>query len=456
VGGPARANALLLLGACWAAATPSARAEPPAPPVAQDAGSQLLLLGEVRTLTLQRSPELLGAAAEVEEARARLAARQTWENPELRARSLRWGDGRPWGERAADEVADPFATGAELALRWAPPQPWARARAEEAAEQTVAARTLDLQRWRERLVVRAEAAYLELIAATRLAEIDAEELAQRSESEETLRRQVAGGAATVPELNLATLELWAARSAQVTRRRRREAAWLELALLAGLDPEQPRALDPAPLAAPCVAPAALEAGSALPDARAHRADLQAAAARLAAARATLASRSADKLPWPGFVELAYRIGSERALDRLEFALSLELPVFHWRGAAEVEQRAIALQRQAELQREGDQVTRQVRGALQRLRSASEELALLQGAAPAAEAGVQGLRQALAEAQAAPLQAIVLQRRALQLRTQAVEAALRCHLARLELELALGQVPVASGPPASPPEPGRLP
>jgi len=344
----------------------------------------------------------------------------------------------------ADDKARPFWQGGELGLRWRPPHPGERSALLSASERLGQQAGQERLRAAQQLQAEVERGYLSLAAATAHAQLMRANETLTGRLQAAAQARVSAGAATRLELSVAKLAQLKAGVARLQAEREVEASRCRLAGWTGLDPAAAWRIDAAVLDRVCEAVDPLEAEALAARALKERAELRGLRAEVGAAAAQQARLRWSLLPWPRFVELAYRFGDERTADYVEAGLAFDL---FGRGASAPErERAAALvaERQAALRASSQDVRAEILAALQTLRHARETASAAAEAVTVADAAVVDLNTALGAGQADISRVLELARSALQLRRSDVEARLQCHRAQLDLRLALGDPTRALG------------
>lgn len=345
---------LLLLGGAA-----SARAQEPAGDAAYARpGDTLTLdLAAVRRLASERNPALLARRREAEAEAGRYRQARVYPyNPEVSLRSAEVGSGRTLDGYEAEVSQE-----VEWAGQWGLRADVARARAERADWMAG-----DAER---QIVADASVRFLEALAA--------EERLTLAEQIETLNTRLLAaaeerldaGSISQLEMNLARIEAARAQARVLAERRAGRSARLALRRVLALDEGQPLRLRPELPAAPD--PASLHADSLVAAALALRPDAEGARRGLQAARS--AQDLAGRERWPNLV---LRLPVERlegpGSREIGVAAGLSIPLWNRNQGTLQATRAEVAQARAEMEDTELAVRTEVRDALQRYVSASEE------------------------------------------------------------------------------------
>ena len=412
----------------------------------------MLPLSLFQERALARSAELDRLEARALDVGATRRAAVALRSPQLRARSWRvlelgplLGEDPPASDR-------PLWQGSELGLRWAPPRPGARSAALEGAAHDEA--SVRQQRVRAGQLLRAEVEriYLSATAADAAAAVLRVNSALTAELLQAARTRMQAGAATRIDLSLAELahvqSLDEVRSAE----RKGAACRARLGDLAGLPADEAWQLDPALLRRPCRARDHEVLQSATASALRQRPEVQGLQEEVAAAAADQAALRWSLLPWPRFVELAYRFGNERTADLVEAGLAFDLIPKAASSAQRGRLAARHAERAAQLRLTSAIIQQEVRAAALALEQAEAALRASSATVGLAETAVAGLRAAAARGEGDLPAVLALAGRATDLRRRHTDPTLECKLAEIDLRLALGSPAEPEQPTATPPRP----
>ncbi len=385
-----------------------------------------LTLAMALALARRASPTLDAARRRIGEARGELIGSSTIlpENPELEV-------------GAGPRFLGPGASGDRLALEAGLSQRLEvagqrghrmdRARAQVAATEEdakAAARDLDLA---------VAAGFWQALAAGERVRIAREHEGLARELLEIATARFERGAASPIELNGARIRL-----AEGSRQRARSEAQartsaVRLALLCGLDPARPPALDGS-LPSPSPSLPVLDA-----EALGHRPEVESAAARTRGARA--ASNLADAEAWPD-LRLGARYATEEGSRALLGQLTVGLPVFGRNQGERERARAAAERAVAEERGVRAQVAADVEEARIEAARARDALALYDaGVLRSLEENLALLRRMLEAGKVAPAEVIILQRELLEGRLGYLDARLEAAIAGARARSAAG-LPIA--------------
>lgn len=411
-------SALSLGGACLLA---GAICGPP--PVRAAEAPQTLRLEEALALALQQNPELAIHRSEVRAADADLLAARIWPyNPEV---ELEGADRRGPDGSVTDRGLS-LAQELELAGR--------RSKRRATAGDALEAARVRYQRRRAELAARVEELFARALAARErlaVARTDAE-LTRRLVELET--RRLEAGAGTQVDLNLARAVAGRAERALARAGGAARASRVELAEQLGLDPGAPPELvGDLPGAPPGGAPVHELAARAVD----RRADLQALRHEVEASDSRLAlerSRGKPNLRIRGFV------AREEGDDIMGVSLGIALPLFDRNQGGIARALAVRDRASARLAAGELAVRWEVAAAHARYRAAAEALAALDRLVIGRlEESLSLLERAFESGKVGITDVLVQRRELVEARREHVDAAAEAWLARIELDLATGEI-----------------
>lgn len=372
-----------------------------------------------------RSPILVAARAEVEEARGRLRAAQTFlYNPNL---GFELGDRQGSGDGSTDWTAaltQQFEVGGQ------------RGKRTEAAELELASVEAGYLRVRRLLAASVAMAFAEAKAAEDLAEVAETESELAREVRSVTRRRYEAGAATQVEINLALAST--ARTERRTETARAVAleARSLLAEVIGLDPAMPP--DPAgTLDLPAGEPLPLDA--LVEGALERRADLEAFRQAREASEARLRLAKAGRAP---DLSVGAFYAEEEGTDRIVGGLlSIGLPIFN-RQRGEIEEAKASIARTAaEAASQELAVRREVFAFLAHYQAARRSVEQLREQVVGnLEASLHLLGRSFTAGKIGLSDLLVSRRELIAARREFTEAATTAWNARIALDLAVGQLP----------------
>lgn len=351
----------------------------------------------------------------VEEGLAGERAEAAWENPELRLRGHR---------------SDLDFEGGQIALRWSPPRPGERTARRAAAAQRTAGFSAEREISRRDVSATARALHAMLLGLDAQLAVAREERAERERTRVAVQQRLEAAAATVLErgdVELARLEV----DAQVRELEiRRAGAEDELRRLLDLPAGAAVALS-AEGATQCAAPDVSAPGSVAGDD--PRLEVLRSGAR--EAEAELLRDRLALLPWPSYVQAAWVVPRRGDPGYWSFQVGVELPLFDLGRAA---RQADSAKRAAV----GEELRAEVRAGAVELQRARSELDARAVQAEHHRASARALEEALrpfarhAELEGS-LAAGQLRARLLAARRAALEAELKCVLARVAVDRLAG-------------------
>ena len=387
-------------------------------------------ISEALALALARSHELRIWQARRQEAEGRALSLETWSNPELRSQD--WSILGPLGPSGS-----PIWKRADLSLRFRPPRPGVQANQAQGAWRRAEAAALNELRARQLLGGRVRGLYLHLLGLGAQQELDRRELERQSHLRDLVRQGIAAGSATDLDQSLSELDQWEAMRRLDSLGEQRRRVWLELAALTGLEPRQSPELLPAPLSEPCPMPG-VDDDTLLARAESQRPDLRAMRKAVEEVNLRLAAEGWARLPWPGFLELAYCLGRDHVSDSLELGLAVDLPLIDLHKGEIRTLQGLLARRRAELDLRRQEMEIELRQAADALRTSHRVLLGFERVWPAIQASLKQVQLAIDAGEADIFRLAPIRERELRLRRGRIDARLRCHLARVALDLALGE------------------
>ncbi|MBM4321788.1 MAG: TolC family protein, partial [Deltaproteobacteria bacterium] len=372
-----------------------------------------------------------------QQAQGRARARSAWSDPELRLQQWKiWEAGSGETKRAASLVDD-----LDVALRWRPPVPGLGSALADAGEQRFRQAGWSARRERQQIAFEVLELYLGLLGVQARQVLAMEEVELRRRMAEMVRRQIAAGSATGLAQSLTELDAWDSLAAQRQLAADHDRRWRELAAATGLAPGSRLILDPELLTSPCTAPAGLDEAELVRSALDGRPDLAALRHALAAAEAELLAAQRSHLFWPSFVQLSYGFGDADKPDSLLLGLAFALPLLGDRAGELLERSAERDRWKALLEAREQEVAAEIGKILVLLAGKREELLTFEEARPAMESALELVVQAITAGHSDLLPLATVKEREMRIRRGRIAAQVDCCLAWLQLQLALGKIPV---------------
>jgi len=390
-----------------------------ATPAVEDESS--VTLEQAKSAALAHSPVIRAAEAEVEEARGRLVAAQTYPyNPEV----VLDGAERDGAGGSTTDRGVTLSQQIEIAG-----QRGKRAAAGEAAQAAAVRRR---ERRRQEVIADVEQAFALALGARELMEVAAADVALTRNLLEFERRRLEAGAVSQIQLNVARAT--AGRSERRFQETRAEwfAARSHLAEAAGLDPAKP----PIPAGSLPASPAEIAAlESLVSTALARRPDLDSLKQEEERARRQLKLERSLAIP---DLRLAAFTGRDEGDDITGVALGLVIPVFNRNKGGIVEARAAVDRTGAETRKVELALLQEVTEARARLEAATAARdALSELVVGTLEDSLDLLRRSMEAGKVSATDVLVLRRELVEGQREYVEAAVEAWVARVELELATG-------------------
>lgn len=380
-----------------------------------------LTLAAARAEAEARSPELLAAAARVEEARGRLVAAETYpHNPALEV------------EGADRRSVDGSATDRGVALSQEVELAGQRGKRAAAARAALAAEESRYERRRREVLAAVERSFAETVRARELravAEADVELTRNLLAFEE---RRLDAGAGTRIDVNLAR-----AAAGRAARRFQEEtASWREararLAEVIGLDPAAPpRAAGELPRRTDALGPLAELTRRALDD----RADLAALSREAERSERRVALERALAVP---NLELGAFASREEGDDVVGLRAGIAVPIFNRNRGGVAEAEAAVGRLAAERVAAELSAGREVATAYAHYQAAAAAVTALEGlVVETLEESLDLLRRAVEAGELSATEVVLARRELVEARREQIEAAGELWLARTDLELAVG-------------------
>lgn len=440
----------LTIVAWWLAAGPLAAQDLPAPPTPP--ATQRLTLAEAVRLAADSNAAARLAAVAVQQADARVAqaraallpgvtADAAWLNRTFNRRSLGFDIPTPPGGSAPPDLIGPFDN-VDARLRFTQPLiDRASGLRLSAGRAAARAATADAAATREVTARAAASAYLAAVRADALAAARVADSTLAAELLALVHAQRAAGVSPRIDVTRAEARLAIAAGALVVARARRAQTQIALARVLGLPPALPLALSDS------LSPALGDAGgppdlaAALSGARGDRPELQAEAARVAAARGAAAAIGAEA--WPR-LEVAADLGAngpapDELLATRQVTVRVTLPLFDgWRRAARRrEQEAAATAATIQEREAADRIAAEVATAWLERDAAAALAGTAAGRLRLALAEVTDARARFAAGTAGHLEVITAQLSLSEARDAEIDARYHVAVARIALAHALG-------------------
>ena len=411
----------------WLGLSPAAtRAQQPTEP---SAGA--ISLDEALRHAFGHSPDVAAAEALVAEAEGRRTTAATFpHNPEL--------SGEAGARVGPDETSADWAVGLEQAI---PLGGQIGLRKEVAAAELLAVRA-SYEGARRMLAARVRIAFIEAVRARELVTIDETQIELARNLVAVAEKRFAAGASTRLDVNLARVDLGRAEGRLSAARGTYAVARAQLAESIGAPPA--RAPTPAGTLEPVEDPALPPLPELLELARKNRTEMVAAEQMRKAARARVELADAEGIPALG-VSVFFRreAGVESIIGG---GLAIPLPLFDRNQGAVAEARAGERRSEAEQGLSSIRIEREVVTALAELESTSATAAGLRAQVVGTlEENLSLLQQAFESGKVAGTEVLIFRQQFRDSQVELVEALASAALARIQLDAALGRVPVPSSP-----------
>jgi cobalt-zinc-cadmium efflux system outer membrane protein len=378
-----------------------------------------------------QSPDLAEAEATIAEAEGRSTTAGTFpHNPAL--------SGEAGARLGPGDTALDWAVGLEQTLPLG--GRLGHGRAVAAAELAAARATADTAR--RALAVRVRIAFLEALRARDLLAIEAAQIELARSLLGVATKRFDAGASTRLDVNLARVDVGRAEGRLHAAEARYAVSRAQLAESMGSSPSHPvrptGTLEPVPGEALPALPILLEG------ARRHRTEMLAAAQARIAARSRVEQAAAGAIPELG-VSVFFRreAGTESIVGG---GLSIPLPLFDRNRGAVAEAEAVERRTEAEQRRLNAQIEREVVAALAELTATRASAAgLREQIVGTLDENLKLLQAAFESGKIAGAEVLVFRQQFRDSHVELVEASAAAELARVQLEAALGQTPIPTGP-----------